>query len=208
MHVYFVRHGETNLNAQHMHQSASTPLNKRGVEQARTVGEYLRGVNADLLISSTYVRALETSRIIETRTGLTLELNSSFREVVRPSVLAHDSLYSVRTLWYITLSVLFRNNSKWRYKDGENFYDIHERIQKSFSFLESITEEHSSVIVVSHSVYINLLITYMCNDRKLTLIELIKTLLNINELKNCAVTHVEYVGPAYGNTCVWQRVLN
>lgn len=206
MHVYFVRHGETDLNAKHMHQSSGTPLNVRGFDQARIVGEKLREVHADLLISSTYARALETARIIGIRIGLENTSNFLFKEVVRPTSLAQESLYGFRTLWYITLSILHRNNPKWRYKDGENFYDIHERIKKSFVYIESLTEEHTSVIVVSHSVYINLLITYMCHDSKLTLFELVKTFLNINELQNCAVTHVEYIGPAYGNTCSWQRI--
>jgi broad specificity phosphatase PhoE len=112
----------------------------------------------------------------------------------------------MKTLWYVGLSILFRNNSKWRYKDAENFSDIYARVRTAFAFIESLTEEHKSIIVISHSVFINLMITYMCHDRALSLIDLVKTLLNVNELKNCDVTHVEYVGPTYGNTCTWQLV--
>jgi probable phosphoglycerate mutase len=206
MHVYFVRHGETDLNAQHVHQSPGTPLNTNGFDQARSAGEYLRAVNADYLLSSTYERALQTARIIGAATSLPPVRRDIFREVERPSSLANASLYGIRSLWYIALTVLFRNAPSWRYRDAENFTDIYARVRAAFDYVESLTEEHKSIIIVSHSVFINLMIMYMCKDRTLTLSDLVKTLTNVNELKNCAVTHVEYVGPSFGNTCAWQRV--
>jgi broad specificity phosphatase PhoE len=204
MHVYFVRHGETDLNVRHVHQSPSTPLNDNGFDQARSASEYLRAVNADHLLSSTYERALQTARTIGAAIGILPVRMDIFREVERPSNLANTSLYGMRSLWYIGMSVLYRNAPTWRYRDAENFTDIYARVRTAFAYIESLTEEHKSVIVVSHSVFINLMIMYMCHNRTLTLGDLVKTLGNVNELRNCAVTHVEYVGPAYGNTCAWQ----
>jgi len=204
MHVYFVRHGETDLNVRRVHQSPSTPLNDKGFDQARSASEYLRAVNADYLLSSTHERALQTARTIGATIGIVPIRMDIFREVERPSNLASTSLYGIRSLWYIGMSVLYRNVSTWRYRDAENFTDIYVRVQTAFAYIESLTEEHKSVIVVSHSVFINLMIMYMCHNRTLSLSDLVKTLSNVNELKNCAVTHVEYVGPAYGNTCAWQ----
>ncbi len=206
MHVYFVRHGETDLNVRRVHQSPGTPLNENGFSQARSTGEYLRAVNADYLITSTYERALQTARTIGAATSLLPVRKDIFREVERPSNLADTPLYGIRSLWYVGMSVLFRDTPLWRYRDAENFTDIHARVRNAFDYIESLTEEHKSVIVVSHSVFINLMIMYMCQDRTLTLGNLVKTLGNVNELNNCAVTHVEYIGPACGNSCVWQRV--
>jgi broad specificity phosphatase PhoE len=203
MHVYFVRHGETDLNVRHLHQSPSTPLNLRGFDQARSAGEYLRPMNATLLVSSSYERAAQTARTIGSSVGLTPTFNRLFCEVERPSIFAETSLFSVRTVWYIGLSAIFRNKSKWRYKDGENFSDMYTRVQKSFHYIESLTEAHESIIIVSHSAYISLLMMYMCHGSRLTLKELIVSLLSINQLKNCDVTHVEYVGPTARGTCAW-----
>ncbi len=203
MHVYFVRHGQTDLNIRHIHQSPSTPLNEKGFDQARTAGEYLRPLNPDLLIASPYERAAQTARMIGLSLGITPMYNSLFREVERPSNLAGKSLYSPHTLWYLACSALFRNNPKWKYKDAENFSEIHARVEKSLNYIESVIEENHTIIVVSHSAYIMLMILYMCHGEKLSVRELVTTLLNINQLKNCNVAHVEYLGPSPKGTCSW-----
>jgi broad specificity phosphatase PhoE len=203
MHVYFVRHGETDLNTRFIHQSPGTPLNGRGFDQARSVAELLRPTNATLLVSSTYERAAQTARIVGSSIGISPKYKTFFREIERPSFFANTSLFNIRTFWYIGLSVLFRNRPTWRYKDGENFSDIYTRVQHAFQYIESLTEAHESIIIVSHSAYISLLMTYMCHGSKLTLRELVSTLLRIEHLKNCDVTHVEYIGPTAKGTCAW-----
>jgi broad specificity phosphatase PhoE len=203
MHVYFVRHGETDLNRRSVHQSPSTPLNERGFDQARTVAEYLRPMNATLLVSSNYERAAQTARMVGFSIGLEPKYSQLFHEVERPSVFADKSLMSLSTFWYLFLSVIHRDNPKWRYKDGENFFDIYSRIQRSFHYIESLTEAHETVIIVSHSAYISLMIAYMCHGEELSLRELVIAVLNVNELRNCDVKHVEYVGPTAKGTCAW-----
>ncbi len=121
----------------------------------------------------------------------------------RPSNLSGKSLYNPRTLWYLALSALYRNNPKWKYRDAENFTDIYTRVHSSLEYIESIIEEHESIVVVSHSAYMMLMILYMCHGQKLSVRELFTTLLNINQLKNCNVAHVEYLGPARKGTCSW-----
>ncbi len=203
MHVYFVRHGETNQNLHHEYLAPNSPLNETGYDQARTVGEFLRPVNPTLLVSSTYDRALQTARIIGQSVGLSPVPNHLFREVDWPSNLVGKSLYTPRALWYLVLSTLHRNSLRWRYRDAENFADIYTRIQKTFQFIESRTESHESIVIVSHSEYIRLMIRYMCHGEKLTLSELVGTLLSVNRLKNGEVVHVEYVGPTVKGTCPW-----
>ena len=203
MHVYFVRHGETDLNRKSVHQSPSTPLNEHGVEQARTVSESLRAVNASLLVSSTYERARQTARVISSRIDVKPKYSELFYEVVRPSSLAEVSLYSPKAIWFLVLTILFRNNPKWRYHDAENFSDVYARVQRTFTYIESLTEAHNSVIIVTHSAYMSLMVRYMCHSKHLTLYELIHTYLSLNQLDNCGVIHVEYVGPTPRGTCSW-----
>ncbi len=205
MHVYFVRHGETDLNRRLVHQSPGTPLNEKGFEQARSVGEVLRPMNATLLVASTYERASQTARAIGQCIGHTPKYSALFREVERPSNLAEVSFFSLKSVWYVFLSIIHRNNSQWRYKDAESFFDIYARIQETFAYIESLIEAHESIIIVSHSEYISLMLSYMCHDKKLTFTELVRALLSINQIKNCAVTHVEFVGPTAKGTCGWMK---
>src|SRR3989344_21948 len=61
---YFVRHGETVLNQQHIRQGDDGGLSENGKHQAETVGTYLKRFPIERIISSTYPRAKETSEII------------------------------------------------------------------------------------------------------------------------------------------------
>ena len=105
MHVYFVRHGETPLNAWHMHQSPGTPLSLKGRDDALSTAEYLRGVNPDKLLTSEYTRARETARIIGASLGIEPEVNGCFHEIIRPSKFYGRSHFSPETLLYMFRSI-------------------------------------------------------------------------------------------------------
>lgn len=206
MHVYFVRHGETLKNRRHIHQSPNTPLSSKGKEQAITAAEALRGVNPDLLISSEYTRALETARVIGLHTGLTPVVNGLFYEIVRPSKFFETSVFSLETLWYVFLSLIHRNNPKWRYADAENLSDVTERARRAIKYLESLTNTHASVVVVSHTVMINILVSALCTHKMYDFWGLLLIFLNIDRMKNGSIIHLEYTGPAAPNTCAWRIV--
>ena len=191
MHVYFVRHCSTDFNKRHRHQSPNTPLSREGREAAVGVGESLRAMNPDLLVSSEYTRAIETARIIGLHVGLSPVTNGLFYEIMRPSELYEELTISPRTLLYMTLSVLYRKNPRWRYKDAENFTDIRERARKALAYLESLKGEHQSVIVVSHTVFINIMVAYMKSEEMPSLWNLFLTYVHIERMKNGAVIHLE-----------------
>jgi len=205
MHVYFVRHGHTDANARHLYQAPNTPLNGVGYDASRTVGEFLRPMNPTCILTSTYVRALETARIIGQCVGVTPTPLYHLVEVGWPTRLIGKSLFGLSALLFLCRSIVFRNNPHSRYEDAENFSDIFRRIQTSFRYIESLTEAHDSIVVVSHSEYIRLMVLYMCHDERLSLRELLFVLLSVNSLKNGEIVHVEYVGPTSKGTCPWIR---
>ncbi len=206
MHVYFVRHGETDLNRARIHQSPQTPLNSRGVSGARTVAEYLRPMNPDLLVTSSYTRALETARIIGTRVGLAPIPDARFREVERPSVLAGRSHFSPRSLCYACLTILHRNDPLWRYRDAENFSDLYRRAREAYGYIDSHKDTHQSIIIVSHSEFIGLMVAYMCGKEHLTTWDVIKTSLRIGTLKNCGVIEMKRKDDPASCSCTWELV--
>jgi broad specificity phosphatase PhoE len=64
MEVVLVRHGETEWSRDGRHTGRTdVPLTERGEEQARAVGEALRGRSFALVVSSPLQRALETARL-------------------------------------------------------------------------------------------------------------------------------------------------
>lgn len=64
--IYFVRHGESQANADNIFGDSDSPLTDKGKIQARTAGEKLKvnGIIIDRIISSTYIRSIDTARII------------------------------------------------------------------------------------------------------------------------------------------------
>lgn len=206
MHIYFVRHGETMLNKRHIHQSPNTPLSPKGREQVLTTAEFLRGVNPDALLTSEYTRAVESARLIGGAVGIKPMVNGFFYEIMRPSKLFGKSHFNFETFWYVILSVLHRNNPSWRYGDAENFFDISSRAKKALAYLESLRGTHDSVVVVSHTVFINTMVSYMCKNRILDIRDLILTFLHIERMKNASVVHVEYTGATAPHTCAWTLV--
>jgi probable phosphoglycerate mutase len=77
MDVVLVRHGETEWSRDGRHTGRTdVPLTARGEEQARAVGEALRGRSFALVLSSPLQRALETARLA----GFSPELRAELAE--------------------------------------------------------------------------------------------------------------------------------
>ncbi|MCP5287208.1 MAG: histidine phosphatase family protein [Burkholderiaceae bacterium] len=79
--VLLVRHGETDWNTQTRLQGhTDIPLNARGREQARRVGQALAGIRLDAVYSSDLQRAFDTARAMADATGAPLHAEPALRE--------------------------------------------------------------------------------------------------------------------------------
>ena len=76
MSLFFIRHGETALNVARVLQPSDTPLNERGLAQARALGARLAGSGIAHILSSDLPRALQTGQAIADRT-LALAISES-----------------------------------------------------------------------------------------------------------------------------------
>ncbi len=205
MHIYFVRHGESMENRSHTHQPPSTPLSPRGAEQARTIAEELRALNPTLLITSDFVRTKETAGIIGNNLGLTPRVSTLFHEIRRPTALYGKSHFHPETFVYVLLSILHRDNRSWHMKDAENFTDIKIRIDHALNFLEAFEPKHESIVVVSHTMFINLLSAYMCHDRNISFTVLFPYLSHILRMRNVEITHLMHNRTDGKNVCAWSE---
>lgn len=205
MDVYFVRHGETAHNRLHTHQSPSASLSEKGREQAVTIAEELRPLNPTLLITSEYERTRETAHIIGHMLELTPVVNTLFHEIERPTELYGLSHFNLHTLRYVVLSILNRNRPKWRMSDAENFSDIQKRIDSALNFLESCEGKHQSIVVVSHTIFINLMLAYMHHERTISLFRLIPYLSLILRMHNGAITHIKHTTQGNGRAHSWNQ---
>lgn len=146
--VYFLRHGQTNLNRQHLHQYAETGLSEKGRLQAQTIAKKLKDIKIDVIISSSLARTKETADIVAQEVGLPVEVNDLFVELRRPSDLWGTSWYSPKSIW-IMGNLYFRVYDKdWHYSNEENLEEFHERAKQALNYIAGRSEEN--ILVVTH----------------------------------------------------------
>jgi broad specificity phosphatase PhoE len=60
--------------------------------------------------------------------------------------------------------------------------------------------------VVSHSVFIHIMVSYLCKGGTLRLPDLLVTFFHIERMKNASIIHLEYNGAGAKNTCRWRLI--
>ncbi len=81
MPIYLIRHGETALNAARVFQPADTPLSELGHTQARALGQRLRNIHIDAVVTSDLLRTIQTTQgIVEARPPLRLHTSALLQE--------------------------------------------------------------------------------------------------------------------------------
>jgi broad specificity phosphatase PhoE len=79
---WFLRHGETDWNAQNLSQgNVDIPLNETGLAQARSAALLLRNRGIRAIIASPLSRARVTAEIAAAELGLPLQIDDGLREV-------------------------------------------------------------------------------------------------------------------------------
>lgn len=198
MEVYFVRHGQTDGNVGRRHQHVDTPLNFIGQAQVEALAKEIIKIKPTHLISSTQLRAMETTRIINKVYPILPDTSPYFEELKRPQWLIGNRYFSFKTLRYV-FEWFFKN----KIEDGESYDDFLERSKQAKKYLEALPEE-ARVVVVSHAVFINIFVEHLCLDTKMRFLEAPLSFFRMLSIKNAQITHLHY-SPGK-NICGWSRV--
>ena len=198
MDVYFVRHGETDGNLARRHQHPETTLNEEGVRQAELVAEEIAKLRPTHIISSTHLRAVQTTQIITSCCDdIIPDTHPAFEELKRPDWLVGNRYQSLTTMWYV-----------WRWfmnvtqEGGETYRDMLERVKTARTFLESLPDD-ARVVVVSHAVFTNIFLEHVCTDKPMNLWRAFRRFLAILKIRNTAIIHLQHLQTAPG-TCGWR----
>lgn len=199
MEIYLVRHGQTDGNVARRHQADKTLLTPLGRSQAEAVAAKFKKINPTNLISSSLVRAVETASIIGNACDLIPETSANFAEWERPDSMNghhHGSFRSILfyTAWYFGLK-----------SEGESYQEIRNRFKVARAFFNKYPND-ARVVVVSHSVFINLFVAHICNDSTMSLWKAAKFFLSILTMPNTKVVHLNFDKEAPANTCAWRVV--
>ena len=150
-HVVLVRHGLPLTGG-----SANPPLSPQGQQQARQAGDWLRWESPVALISSPYLRALETAQAIGVASGLGVDLDEDLREWSEP------------TTAYITPELLGESARGRAFAEGRfaDFVPEHDREGLTLRMTAAVTRAGRrwpgrTVVLVSHGGAINNLLAHV-----------------------------------------------
>ena len=141
MKLYFVRHGETDVNSGLQKANTSQfdePLNAAGIAQAEQLAERLRDVTFDAIVSSPLQRTVQTSRIINKFHHLDILLDDAWKEL-------STTTYLDAIAWHEAF-----NFDRSEVIEGiEPIRDFFERIYMALGSLKTTYGKADSVLVVS-----------------------------------------------------------
>jgi len=82
MRLFFVRHGESTANVQHVFSNAGYrhPLTEKGIEQAHALARSLSGIPVEQIYSSPVMRAVQTAEILSEALDAPVEISEALRE--------------------------------------------------------------------------------------------------------------------------------
>jgi broad specificity phosphatase PhoE len=148
--IYFTRHGESVANLSDREGRPRPPdgdrLSDRGWEQARGVGERLRGEGIEVIVASHYRRAQETAQAIsEVLGGLPIETDEDLHEV-RQS----DAYYSSAPRFGGTGTITWMPAAERTFAEpgAESFDDVSGRVARVQERLAARVSER--ILCVSH----------------------------------------------------------
>ena len=157
--IYFVRHGSTDWNdnldkfgnrAPKCQGRADVPLNERGIKQAKTTAEQLRGIKFDRIICSPLIRAVQTCKILNLQ-NLDIEID--------PRLIERDfGEFEGKTREDFNFDGFSNEFSKQEFKFAETISQVKNRIKSLLKELSQKPDEN--VLIVSHGAVGCFLISY------------------------------------------------
>jgi broad specificity phosphatase PhoE len=186
---YFVRHGETLLNAEHIRQGEAGALSEAGRRQAETVGRYLARFSIGRIITSTYPRARETAAIVNAHLHVPIIPSALLVERKNPSEIIGKHTGDSEVARIVDQMDLAYHLDEYRFSDEENFIDLKKRARTSLNLLARQGARETAV--VTHHVFLKMLVAYMLYRERLTAADFAK-LSFFNFSDNAGITVCEF----------------
>lgn len=190
MKIYFVRHGQSELNIENRDQGPDGPLSELGRDQAAFVAKRFSDIPIDLIVSSPYERAKETATIINSH--LNKELIFSDLLVERRSATELVGM-PFDDPEHIRITALIRAKRSvdphWHYDDEENFVDVRTRAIQALTYLGALGKDE--ILAVTHGGFLKTVIAVMIMGEEMTYAEYLKFYVTLMT-QNTGITLVEH----------------
>lgn len=190
--IYFVRHGESEQNAQNIRQGAEGPLSEKGRAQALETAQkfpHEKG-SPQIIYASPYERTRETAEIIAKELGLKVKYSDLLVERRNPSAVVGRKADDPQVKFIMDRIDKSFHEDSLRYSDEENFLDLKIRAKRLLRFIAGRRQKR--MVMVSHAFFIKMVVAYMLHGEKLTASEYNK-LAFFNPSDNAGLTICLYV---------------
>lgn len=163
-HLYFVRHGESNSNADTIARGPASTLTEKGKREAEEVAKRIERIGVDALVVSPYIRTLETAVPIHERTGLLIEENPLLIELRTPSSHVNQDrtdpvIYEERQAILTAFGI-----TDFKHSDEETFDEMKERTIKAIESLRAHPADR--LCVVTHGIFLRMLfLVFLLGDQ-------------------------------------------
>ncbi len=160
MHIYIIRHGETEANANgYMQGWSNDPLNENGRKLAIMTGQGMKGLRFDYCLSSPLRRAVETAEIILRESGneIPIKLNKKIKEI---NFGDYELMPIASPEFTLFLSDPF---SCPPFPNGETVQTVMERTQ---SFLKDLIkrDDNKNYLVATHGGALRAMLNWLYED--------------------------------------------
>jgi probable phosphoglycerate mutase len=189
--IYFVRHGETVLNAQNIRQGPDGPLTEKGRTQALETAKRFpkHGGRPQVIIASPYQRTRETAEIIAKELHMKVHYSELLVERKNPSeIIGHwgEEVFVKKIIDQMDKSF---HTDNLRISDEENFVDLKARAKKLLRFIKWRSEKR--IMLVTHGIFLKMVVSYMLHGDSLTASEY-NTLSSFNPIDNASMAVCSY----------------
>jgi broad specificity phosphatase PhoE len=159
--IYFVRHGETKLNAANIRQGREGGLTEKGRAQALETAKRFpkhKG-RPQVIIASPFERTKETAEIIAKVLNMKVKYSDLLVERRNPSEIIGKWGGDLEVRKIVDKMDKSYHADDLRISDEENFTDLKNRAKKLLAFISRRYEKR--IILVTHGIFLKMVAAYM-----------------------------------------------
>lgn len=189
--IYFVRHGETENNAENIRQGAEGRLTEKGRAQALETAKRFpkhKG-HPQVIIASPFERTKETAEIIAKELRMKVKYSDLLVERRNPSEIIGKWGGDLEVRKIVDQMDKSYHADDLRISDEENFTDLKKRAKKLLGFISRRYEKR--IILVTHGIFLKMVVSYMTYGEKLTASQY-NTLSYFNPVENASMCICSY----------------
>lgn len=145
--IYFIRHAEPNYKN---HNDVLRELTPKGIKDREIVTTFLKNKNIDAVLSSPYLRSIDTVKHFADKYNYSIEIIEDFRERKVDSVWIEDFTAFCKQQW---------NDFSYKLSDGESLGEVQNRNINALKYILSKYED-KNVVIGSHGTALSTIINY------------------------------------------------